>query len=87
MTRPVTKTGGIVAIAFWLLFANGARGQGLSELYRITDGAFGSHMEYHPIKIPQGKEVLLAQLQGPGKVTYFYITDDSQGKFYPGLVA
>jgi hypothetical protein len=85
MTRPATKTGGILAIALCLLIANAAFGQSLSDLYRITDGVFGSHVEYHPIKIPQGKEALLAHLQGPGKVTYFYITDDSQGKFYPGL--
>jgi hypothetical protein len=30
--------------------------------------------------------VALADLQGPGKVTYFYITDDTQGRWPPGLV-
>jgi len=28
----------------------------------------------------------LAEFAGPGKVTYFYITDDTAGKWYPGLV-
>ncbi|MES2661068.1 MAG: glycoside hydrolase family 172 protein [Verrucomicrobiota bacterium] len=33
-----------------------------------------------------GKELVIADLKGPGKVTYFYITDDTVGKWYPGLV-
>ena len=45
-----------------------------------------AHMEYHEVKLPTGKEVVLGDLKGPGKVTYWYITDDSNGKFYPGLV-
>ena len=28
----------------------------------------------------------MADLKGPGKITYWYITDSSGGKFYPGLV-
>src|ERR1035438_3598571 len=64
-----------------LIVAQAAFGQGVSGLYRITDGVSGSHVEYHAVEIPQGKEISLAQLQGPGKVSYFYITDDSQGKF------
>jgi hypothetical protein len=43
-------------------------------------------VEYHRIEIAQGKEVLLADLKCPGKVSFFYITDDTQGKFFPGLV-
>ena len=34
----------------------------------------------------KGGERVLADLKGPGKVTYFYITDDTQVKWYPGLV-
>jgi hypothetical protein len=30
--------------------------------------------------------MILADLKGPGKVTYFYITDDTVGKWYPGLI-
>ena len=30
--------------------------------------------------------MILADLKGPGLITYFYITDGSRGHFYPGLV-
>ena len=60
--------------------------QGLGELYRVTNGVFDAHVEYHQIKVAKGADVLLADLKGPGKVTYWYITDDSGGKWYPGLV-
>ena len=60
--------------------------QGLADIYKIRDGAYGTHMEYHQVTIPRGKEVVLADLTGPGKVTYWYITDDTNGKIYPGLV-
>lgn len=86
MTRPATKTKALVVVLSCLIFAEAALSQGLSNLYRITDAVSSSHVEYHPVKIPQGEEVLLAELQGPGKVTYFYVTDDSGGRFYRGLV-
>jgi hypothetical protein len=38
------------------------------------------------LEVPKGKETVLADLKGPGKVTYFYITDDTQVHWYPGLV-
>ena len=43
-------------------------------------------MNFHPVSIPKGGEHVLADLKGPGKVTYFYITDDTRGRWYPGLV-
>ncbi len=62
-------------------------------LFRITDGSFANHMEYHTIDLPPGKEFVLADIGGPGKITYFYYTDDSHshasdgsGYMYPGLV-
>lgn len=58
----------------------------LSGLFRIRDVDSETHMEYHQLAVPKGKEVVLAELKGPGKVTYWYITDDSRGKWYPGLV-
>ena len=65
----------------------GTGGGGLENLYRVTDGVFDSHVEYHQLNIPSGHEAMLADLKGPGKITYFYITDDaSGGHFYPGLV-
>jgi hypothetical protein len=66
--------------------ATRATGQALSEIYRIKPNSFGSHIEYHDVKVPKGGEVQLADLEGPGKVTYWYITDNTQGQWYPGLV-
>jgi hypothetical protein len=57
-----------------------------SDLYRITKGTSGSHVEYHQVTIDPGKEFQLADIAGPGRITYFYITDDSKGHFYRGLV-
>src|SRR5215831_12402189 len=61
-------------------------GQSASDLYRITDGVTQSRTEFHQVSVPMGREHILADLKGPGKVTYFYITDDSVGKWNPGLV-
>jgi hypothetical protein len=65
----------------------------LQELFHITGGSFANHVEYHQVDLPPGKEFLLADISGPGKVTYFYYTDDSHahatdgtGFMYPGLV-
>ena len=63
-----------------------AAGQSASDLYRITDGVTQSRTEFHQVSVQMGHEHILADLRGPGKVTYFYITDDSVGKWYPGLV-
>jgi hypothetical protein len=69
-----------------------ARGQ-INDIYRITNGTFGSHVEYHNVDLLPGKEFVLADLTGPGKITYFYFTDSSSirpkqgaGAFYAGLV-
>jgi hypothetical protein len=62
------------------------RAQGLQDLYHILDSETRSHVEYHQVTIAKGKEIVMAQLPGPGKVTYFYITDNTQGRFYLGLV-
>jgi hypothetical protein len=75
------------ALAMLMLSAvSPARAQGPGELYRLSDATFDSHVEYHQLTIPRGKEIVLADLQGPGKVTYFYITDDTQRKLSMGLV-
>jgi hypothetical protein len=67
------------------LVGNGAA-QTVPDMYRITDGVSRSHVEYQRMAIPKGKEAVLADLKGPGKVTYWYITDNSSGRFYAGLV-
>jgi len=61
-------------------------GQSTGDLYRITDGVSGAISAFHQVSVPKGGEIVLAGLQGPSKVTYFYITDDTVGKWYPGLV-
>ena len=76
----------IVAVTgFCSLFAASGTAQEMKELYRITDGVSQATVEYHQMNIPKGKEVVLADLKGPGKVAYWYITDDKE-IFYPGLV-
>jgi hypothetical protein len=67
--------------------------QGLGDLYRVTQGVSDAHVEFHDYEIRPGQEKVLADLDGPAKVTYFYITDDSlfhrtdsSGFAYPGLV-
>jgi hypothetical protein len=66
---------GVLLSAF---FGSPATGQDLPHLYRITGGVSANHMEYHQMNISKGREFVLADLKGPGKVTYFYITDDSR---------
>jgi hypothetical protein len=63
------------------------------DLFRVTDGSFANHVEYRQVTLPPGKEFVMADIVGPGKITYFYITDDSQyhrtdgtGFMHPGLV-
>jgi hypothetical protein len=50
-------------------------------------------VEFHNYVIRPGQEQVLADIEGPGKITYFYITDDSlfhrtdaTGFAYPGLI-
>ena len=61
--------------------------------FRITGGSSATRVEYHRVEILPGKEAVLADLQVPSKITYFYFTDDSflhpaegSGFMYPGLV-
>jgi hypothetical protein len=61
-------------------------GQSLPDLYRVAEGISQNHVEYHSLSLAKGNETILADLKGPGKVTYFYITDDTQVHWYPGLV-
>jgi hypothetical protein len=75
-----------VAVAIWIGATAPSPAQLLPDLYRITDGVSRNHMEYHQLLVGKGQEVVLADLKGPGKVTYFYITDDTQVHWYSGLV-
>ena len=75
-----------VAVTVWIGATAPSRAQLFPDLYRITDGVSRDHMEYHQLEVDKGKEVVLADLKGPGKVTYFYITDETQVHWYPGLI-
>ena len=85
----------VTLLTAWVLLAGlspCAQAQ-VNDIFRITHGTFGSHVEYHGIDLPPGKELTLADLAGPGKITYFYYTDDSNfhasdgsGKLYEGLM-
>ena len=63
-----------------------AFGQDVSSLYHITGGVSDTALQYRQFVLAPGKEAVLADLKGPGKVTYFYFTDDSSGKIEPGIV-
>ena len=75
----------LIFVLLGLLPRNAAT-QSAPDLFRITEGVSRNHMEYHPLQVPKGQDRVLADFKGPGKVTYFYITDDTQVKWYPGLV-
>lgn len=76
-----------------LLIAPCSFAQDLAELYRITQGVSDARVEFHAYDIQPGQEKVLAEFDGPAKVTYFYITDnslfhrtDTSGFAYPGLI-
>lgn len=75
----------VTALLFPLLQIN-LTAQAVSDLSRITDAVTLTETAFHQVSVPKGEEWVLADLKGPGKVTYFYITDDTVGKWYPGLV-
>jgi len=80
-------TGFVATLAGTLLCAAFiSQAQTVQDLYRITESVSRNHVEYHQMSLAKGKETLLADLKGPGKLTYFYITDDTQVHWYPGLV-
>jgi hypothetical protein len=86
MVAPKLMAGMAAVVLLGILGTGPAAGQELQQLYRIKDNVFATHMEYHQVTLAKGKEVVLADLKGPGKVSYWYITDSSGGKFWPGLV-
>jgi len=57
------------------------------DLYRITGGHSATVCRYDRMVIPRGGEITLADLKGPGKVTYIYITEEpGDGAYDAGLV-
>ncbi len=71
-----------------LLFINivGLKAQFLSDLYKPKGGLTVNSIQYTNVVIEPGKEMELANFTGAGLINYFYITDDSRGNFYNGLV-
>ncbi len=90
--KPHRSTVSLNAKAFWtvaawlLLLCAHPAGAQIQDIHRISDGTFDSHVQYRRFDIPKGKAVEIANLEGPAKITYFYITDDGLPKFHPGLV-
>jgi D-arabinan exo alpha-(1,3)/(1,5)-arabinofuranosidase (non-reducing end) len=91
MTESILRA--LLPIIFVPSFSLSVADAQIADLFRITTGSFATHVEYHKIDLAPGKEVVLADLTGPGKVVYFYVTDDSYmhptegtGFMYPGLV-
>ena len=63
-----------------------AQAQAVSGLDQLNAGVTRSQTDFRQISVPHGSEQPLADFAGPGKVTYFYLTDDTVGHWYPGLV-
>jgi len=74
------------AIGLLTLGDGAARSQSSAELFRITDGTSRTISGFHQMAVPMGGEVVLADAKGSAKVTNFYMTDDTVGKWYPGLI-
>jgi len=75
------------AMAGWaILTGEPATAQTVTEFYRVTGGVTHSQTDFRQISVAKGEGMTLAEFHDPGKVTYFYITDDTVGKWYPGLV-
>lgn len=93
MNRGIASIAGLAFLGAALSGVGSLQAQSLADAYRITGGVSDAHVEFHDYSIKPGEEKILADLDGPGKVTYFYITDDSlfhrtdgTGFAYPGLV-
>ena len=56
------------------LLASPAAAQQVNDLYHVRDAVSQTHVEYHKVTILKGKDVVLADLRSPAKVTYFYVT-------------
>lgn len=85
-------TGRWMAAALVMAFCSPVVAQG-NDIYRINEGKFDAHVKYERTALAPGKEMVLGDITGPGKITYFYLTDDSHfhsnkdtGTTYPGLV-
>lgn len=73
----------ISMLALWLCIPADAQVQ---DIYRISSSAYGSHVDYQNVELKPGMELRLADLSGPGKITYFYITDSSKSHISRDLV-
>ena len=84
--RPIAIVKIILLASMFVLASANIKAQSVSGLYRITDGVTRNQMNFHTVTVLKGQESVLADFRGPGKVSYFYITDDTVGQWYPGLI-
>jgi hypothetical protein len=78
MSKCCSVIGVVASLALSHFLAGPGAAQELKDAYRIRDGVSQSHVEYHEVAVPKGKEVVLADLKGPGKVVSFYVTPVSE---------
>ena len=64
-----------------------------AQIYKVTGGESDARVEFHEIQVRPGEERTIAEFDGPGRVSHFYITDDSlfhrtdTSEFaYPGII-
>jgi Protein of unknown function (DUF2961) len=95
LEKKCTGWNGLFWLTFLLALSSLPRlvAQDLSRIYAITDGHSDAKVEFHDYQIKPGEEQIIGDFDGPGEVTYFYITDsslfhrtDTSGFAYPGLV-
>lgn len=74
--------------AIWLLSLCSLAKAQVQDIYRIGDSRFATHGELVPLHVDlkPGESMVLGDLTGPGKVTYFYYTDNGADRMYPGLI-
>jgi hypothetical protein len=88
-----THTACLLGLLLALGSATSVIAQDLSHIYEITNGESDAEVQFHDYQIKPGQEQVIGDFEGPGEVTYFYITDsslfhrtDTSGFAYPGLV-
>jgi hypothetical protein len=83
LTRLATNRAAVTLLALSCSVAAVAQVQ---DIYRINDAQFGTSLQHRQLDLAPGKEFVMADLNGPGKVTYLYFTDSGFGSIYEGIV-
>ena len=56
----------IIIASLFVALTERVPAQSAWDLYRITDGVTRTETAFHPVSVPIGREVVLADLKGPG---------------------